>query len=136
MIANATQKLNLLAKKTSRGDVRNVFPRNGFVTEILIALMELTRTRHFITAQHRSLVPMINSLAKMDVASTKVGLAITTTIVGTVRMKESSVTRSTRLVRRKNSLARTSNASEINIVVVRIFKIYKIDRRINRLDFN
>lgn len=119
MIANATQKLNSLAKKTSLGDVLNVFPRNGCVTVTPIVLTELMRIRRFITAQHHSLVLTINSLAKMDDASTKVGLAITTTIVVTAQMKESSATHNTRLVRPKSSLVRTSNASEINIVVVR-----------------
>lgn len=115
MIVNVTQKLNLHAKRTKRGEDHNVFPRNGFAMVILIALMEQTRTQHYTTVQHLSLVLMINSLAKTAVASTKDGLAITTTIVVMDRMKESSVTLNTRPARPKSLLVKTSNVSEINI---------------------
>jgi hypothetical protein len=124
-IESATLKLNSHAKKTSLGDVLNVFRRSGFAMVILIVLMVLTRTQHFITVQHHSLVPTINSLVKTAVASTKVGLVITTMIAATDRMKESSVMHSTRRVRLRNLLARTSSASEINTDAVRVENYYQ-----------
>lgn len=121
MTENATLKLNSPARRTNLGDDRNVFLRNGCVMAIRIVLMVLTRTRHFITAQHRNHALMINSLAKTDVVSIKDGLVIMIMTAVMDRMKESSATLNTRPARLRSSLARTSNVSEINIDAVRKF---------------
>lgn len=128
MTESATPRPSSRAKKTNPGDDLSVFQRNGFATEIPTALMALTRTQHFTTAQHRNLVPTINSLARMDGALTKDGLAIMTTIVATGRMKESSAMRSTRRVRLRSSLVRTSSASEINTDAVSFAILLKVSQ--------
>lgn len=128
MTGSATLKLSSLAKRTSLGADLNVSRRNGCVTAILIALTELTKTPLCITAPHRSLVPTINSLVRMDDVSTKDGRAITTTIAATALMKESSATPNTKPVRRRNSPARTSNVFAINTDAVRILITKLIQR--------
>lgn len=119
MIASATQKPSSLAKRTKLGEDHNAFPRNGFATAILIALTELMKTQRCITVQHLNPARMISLLTRTAVASTKDGLVIMTMIVAMDLTKENSVTLNTRLARRKSSLARTSNASGINIDAVR-----------------
>lgn len=118
MIESATLRLSSLVKRTSRGDAHSAYRRNGCVTEILIALTVLMRTQLYTTAQHLSRVLTINSPAKMDVALTKAGHAITIMIVEMDQMKANSVMRNTRHARLKNLLVRISNAFEINIDAV------------------
>lgn len=121
MTENATLKLNSLARRTNPGDDLSVYPKSGSVMAIRIALMVRMRIQHSTIVQRLSLVPMISLPARTDVASTKGGLATTTTIAVMDQMKGSSVTLSTKRVRLRNLLARTSNASEINIDAVRKF---------------
>ena len=71
MIASATKKPSSLVWKINLGDALNVFPRNGFVMVIQIALMELTRIPQCIIALLNSLVLPICSHAAMDVASAR-----------------------------------------------------------------
>ena len=128
MTENAMLRLNSHVKRTNRGDDHSAFRRNGFAMVILIVLMVLMRMSPCITAQPLSHARMINSPARTDVASTKDGLAIMTTIVVTVLMKENSVTLNTKRARLRNLLVRTSNVFELNTDAV---SASSIDQLIN-----
>lgn len=107
MIENVTQKLNLLARRTNNGEDLNVFPRNGFVMEILIVLMVLTKIQHSITAQHHSHAPMISlHVVTVDV-SIKDGFVIMIMTAETVQMRANSVIHSTRHAHHKNLHVKT-----------------------------
>lgn len=111
-------KQSLHASRTKRGDDHNVFQRNGFVMAILTVLMVLMRIPQFIIVLLPHRVPMISLHARMDVASTRDGLAITITIVATVQMKENSAIHNTKHAHLKSLHVKTSNVSELNIVVM------------------
>lgn len=71
MTENAMKRLNLHAKPTKTGAELSVYPKNGFVMEIQIVWMGLTRTLRYTAAQHRNHAVKNNLLVVMAGVSTR-----------------------------------------------------------------
>lgn len=109
MTESVILKRNSLVKRISNGVDLSVFQRNGFVMEILIALMVLMKIQHFTAAQHHNHVLMISLHAVMEDVLIMDGSVIMIMIVGMDLTRVNSVTLNTRHARPKNSHARTSS---------------------------